>query len=197
MLWSPADLPAEPWANIARHDVIVVGMGRLGLKWADRRFPATSETIEATTIAAARENLGRIKRINPAATVLCEVLFFEENVGGYPPDHRWWLRDSRGAKKSFWPGANLMNLSNGRYVAHVARRIEAVYRASGETAGVFLDNLRFDKVSKRAWLSLLKDTCREREIPICSFDLDWMDSRARSVESIRETLEEFFTTVME
>ena len=48
-----------------------------------------------------------------------------------------------------------------------------------------------------AWLSLLKDTCREREIPICSFDLDWMDSRARSVESIRATIEEFFTTVME
>jgi benzoyl-CoA reductase/2-hydroxyglutaryl-CoA dehydratase subunit BcrC/BadD/HgdB len=48
-----------------------------------------------------------------------------------------------------------------------------------------------------AWLGLLKETCREREIPICSFDLDWMDSRVRSVGSIRDTLEEFFTTVME
>ena len=48
-----------------------------------------------------------------------------------------------------------------------------------------------------AWLSLLKETCREREIPVCCFDLDWMDSRARSVESIRATIEEFFTTVME
>jgi benzoyl-CoA reductase/2-hydroxyglutaryl-CoA dehydratase subunit BcrC/BadD/HgdB len=48
-----------------------------------------------------------------------------------------------------------------------------------------------------AWLSLLRDTCRARGIPICVFDLDWMDSRVRSVDSIRATLEEFFTTVME
>jgi benzoyl-CoA reductase/2-hydroxyglutaryl-CoA dehydratase subunit BcrC/BadD/HgdB len=48
-----------------------------------------------------------------------------------------------------------------------------------------------------AWLGLLRETCRERGIPICVFDLDWMDSRVRSVESIRTTIEEFFTTVME
>lgn len=48
-----------------------------------------------------------------------------------------------------------------------------------------------------AWLSLLREICREREIPICAFDLDWMDSRVRSVDSIRTAIEEFFTTVME
>ena len=48
-----------------------------------------------------------------------------------------------------------------------------------------------------AWLGLLKEICREREIPICVFDLDWMDSRVRSVDSIRTTIEQFFTTVME
>jgi hypothetical protein len=47
------------------------------------------------------------------------------------------------------------------------------------------------------WLSLLRETCREREIPICVFDLDLMDSRVRSVDSIRTTIEQFFTTVME
>jgi benzoyl-CoA reductase/2-hydroxyglutaryl-CoA dehydratase subunit BcrC/BadD/HgdB len=47
------------------------------------------------------------------------------------------------------------------------------------------------------WLSLLREICREREIPICVFDLDWMDSRVRSVDSIRTTIEQFFTTVME
>jgi benzoyl-CoA reductase/2-hydroxyglutaryl-CoA dehydratase subunit BcrC/BadD/HgdB len=47
------------------------------------------------------------------------------------------------------------------------------------------------------WLSLLRETCRERDIPICVFDLDWMDSRVRSVDSIRTTIEQFFTTVME
>jgi len=47
------------------------------------------------------------------------------------------------------------------------------------------------------WLSQLKTVCRERGIPICSFDLDWMDSRVRPVESIRATVEQFFDTVMQ
>jgi benzoyl-CoA reductase/2-hydroxyglutaryl-CoA dehydratase subunit BcrC/BadD/HgdB len=47
------------------------------------------------------------------------------------------------------------------------------------------------------WLGLLREICRERGIPICAFDLDWMDSRVRSVDSVRATIEEFFTTVME
>jgi benzoyl-CoA reductase/2-hydroxyglutaryl-CoA dehydratase subunit BcrC/BadD/HgdB len=47
------------------------------------------------------------------------------------------------------------------------------------------------------WLSLLRETCRERGIPVCAFDLDFMDSRVRSVDSIRSTIEQFFTTVME
>jgi benzoyl-CoA reductase/2-hydroxyglutaryl-CoA dehydratase subunit BcrC/BadD/HgdB len=47
------------------------------------------------------------------------------------------------------------------------------------------------------WLSLLREVCREQSIPICAFDLDWMDSRARPIDSIRATVEEFFTTVMQ
>ena len=47
------------------------------------------------------------------------------------------------------------------------------------------------------WISLLREVCREKDIPICVFDFDWMDSRTRSVESVRATIEEFFVTVME
>jgi benzoyl-CoA reductase/2-hydroxyglutaryl-CoA dehydratase subunit BcrC/BadD/HgdB len=47
------------------------------------------------------------------------------------------------------------------------------------------------------WLSLLREVCREQEIPLCAFDLDWMDSRVRTVDSIRGTIEQFFTTVMQ
>lgn len=46
------------------------------------------------------------------------------------------------------------------------------------------------------WLNLLREVCRERDIPICAFDLDWIDSRVRPAESIRDTIEQFFTTVM-
>lgn len=47
-----------------------------------------------------------------------------------------------------------------------------------------------------AWLSMLREVCRERGIPVCAFDLDWMDSRVRPTESIRAAIEEFFDTVM-
>ena len=47
------------------------------------------------------------------------------------------------------------------------------------------------------WLSLLREVCREKKIPICIFDVDWMDSRIRSVDSIHATIEDFFVTVMD
>jgi benzoyl-CoA reductase/2-hydroxyglutaryl-CoA dehydratase subunit BcrC/BadD/HgdB len=47
------------------------------------------------------------------------------------------------------------------------------------------------------WIGLLREVCREREIPICAFDLDWMDSRVRPVQSIRSTIEQFFEVVMD
>jgi benzoyl-CoA reductase subunit B len=47
------------------------------------------------------------------------------------------------------------------------------------------------------WLSTFKETCREHGIPVCEFDLDFIDSRIRSVDSIRSTLEEFFLAVMD
>jgi benzoyl-CoA reductase subunit B len=46
------------------------------------------------------------------------------------------------------------------------------------------------------WLSLLREVCREKGIPICAFDLDWMDSRIRPADSIKTTIEQFFATVM-
>jgi benzoyl-CoA reductase/2-hydroxyglutaryl-CoA dehydratase subunit BcrC/BadD/HgdB len=47
------------------------------------------------------------------------------------------------------------------------------------------------------WVGLLREVCRERGIPICVFDLDWMDSRVRPVESIREAIGQFFEVVMD
>jgi benzoyl-CoA reductase/2-hydroxyglutaryl-CoA dehydratase subunit BcrC/BadD/HgdB len=47
------------------------------------------------------------------------------------------------------------------------------------------------------WLNLLRETCRERGIPICVFDIDLMDSRIHSADSVRMAIEEFFETMME
>jgi benzoyl-CoA reductase/2-hydroxyglutaryl-CoA dehydratase subunit BcrC/BadD/HgdB len=46
------------------------------------------------------------------------------------------------------------------------------------------------------WVGLLREVCREREIPFCVFDVDWMDSRVRPVESVRAAIEQFFEVVM-
>lgn len=156
MLWSPAEAGRGHWARIARHDVIVLGIERIALKWTPNKFPALVETIDPATVAKARENLRRLKRLNPSAVVLCEVYFFEEKVAGYPPDHRWWLRNKRGEKQQFWPGTHRMDITRDDYIAHVAGRIAAVHQATGGAAGIFLDNLRFDRPSKVGWLKLLR-----------------------------------------
>ncbi len=158
MFWSPADLKGTEsvWDNIARHDVIVAGIDTFGFAWKPARHHAMVETIDAGTITPGRRNVARLFAKNPAAVLLLEVYFFEEEKDGYPRDHRWWLRDKNGRRKQFWPGNYMMNLADAGYVAHVARRIAALHKAAGRRTGIFLDNLRTDPASKAAWISLLK-----------------------------------------
>jgi hypothetical protein len=157
MLWSRASgLKEGRWANVARHDVVVMGVEDVGLEWTPHRHPAMAETFVAESIEPGRENLDRIAKLNPRAVVLLEVYFFEDDRKAYPSDHEWWLRDDKGRKRTFWPGTWRMDLENAEYVSHVARRIAAVHGACGGRAGVFLDNLRFDPAGKVAWTSLLR-----------------------------------------
>jgi hypothetical protein len=183
MLWSKAaGLGNDKWANIARHDVIVVGPWTAGLEWTPHKFPAMAETFQPHSVRRTRANLDRLRRLNPAAAMLVEVYFFEDDRTSYPRDHPWWLRDDRGSKKTFWPGTWQMDIHNAEYVRHVARRIGAVAAATAGRAGVFLDNVRFDARSKAAWIALLKlvrETCGQ-EMPILvnagwdSEDVDWL-----------------------
>ena len=159
MLWAPAanlKKGADPTANWARHSVIVIGIDDLGLEWPAGKFPGLAETLRPEAVAGARETLDRVHKLNPAAVVLCEVYFFEDDIKNYPPDHPWWLRDRNGKKTQFWPGCHQMDLTNPDYVKHVARRIAAVHQATGPDAGIFLDNLRFEAADKAAWTSLLE-----------------------------------------
>ena len=70
-----------------------------------------------------------------------------------------------------------------------------------ETSSSRKTSARRTDESRRYWVprspSALKETCRGHGIPVCDFDLDFMDSRIRSVESIRSTIEEFFEAVMD
>jgi hypothetical protein len=181
MLWSTADGIRDKWQNIAKHGVAVVGADEIGLEWTRNAFPALAETFDPDSIVTARKNLDRIHKLNPATVVLCEIYFFEETDGNYPPDSPWWFRDARGQKKQFWPGDHMMDLSNAEYVHHIARRIEAVVKATGGAAGIYLDNLRFEAADKKAWTSLLTEvrkTCGDVPIVVNagwdSDDLAWV-----------------------
>jgi benzoyl-CoA reductase/2-hydroxyglutaryl-CoA dehydratase subunit BcrC/BadD/HgdB len=68
------------------------------------------------------------------------------------------------------------------------------YRDFGADCVVFPSPVACKHVG--GWVSLLRQVCRDQGIPICIFDLDWMDSRVRPVESVRATIEQFFETVM-
>ncbi|HZP82062.1 MAG TPA: hypothetical protein VFB21_10515, partial [Chthonomonadaceae bacterium] len=181
MLWSPAAGQGEKWANWAKHGLIVTGVTGLGLQWAAQPHKDMAETLVPESIPAAREALEQIRKRNPQAVVLYEIYFFEADTDAYPPDSPWWFRDKDGHKVQFWKGCYNMDVSNPEYIGHIVRRIEAVYRALDGKAGVFLDNLRYDKQAKAGWTLLLRQV-RERcgDIPILvnagwdSDDLRWV-----------------------
>ncbi len=181
MLWSAADGPGEKLAKWARYGVIVTGAAGLGLRWESNQHKDVVEKITETSIPAAREDLEELFRRNPRTVVLCELYFFEADADAYPPDSPWWYRDKDGRRVEFWKGCYNMAVDDAGYIEHIARRIEAVHKALGGKAGIFLDNLRFDVRAKTGWTELLRKV-RQRcgEVPILvnagwdSDDLGWV-----------------------
>jgi hypothetical protein len=181
MLWSAADGAGEKLEKWAKYGVIVTGVNGLGLRWEPNPYKDAAEAIEESSIPAARQSLEELGRRNPGTVVLCELYYFEADADAYPPDSPWWYRDGNGKRVQFWKGCYNMAVDDAGYIEHVSRRVEAMHRALGGKAGIFLDNLRFDAKAKRGWTGLLKDI-RQRcgEIPILvnagwdSDDLRWV-----------------------
>jgi hypothetical protein len=182
MLWSPADeLKGSRTERLARYGVSVVGVEALGLRWKRALHPDLAEALEPPTIETARKTLAQVLTANPRAIVCCELYFFEANRRSYPEDHPWWFRDKKGQKVSFWRGAFNMDVGNDAYVDHIARRIIAVHDALEGKAGIFLDNLRFDRTAKRGWMNLIQKVraaCPKIVILVnsgwSSTDLEWV-----------------------
>jgi hypothetical protein len=185
MLWSQADLPGrkhgEDIANWARHSVIVVGPEDLDLEWAAQKYSAMADTITPDSAQAARKKLDAIHKLNPHATVLIELYFFEANERDYPAASPWWQRDKTGQRTRFLPGCYNMDVANRDYVRHIANRIAAVFKAVDGKAGIFLDNLRFEADAKAGWkllLGMVRKDCGD--VPILvnagwdSDDLAWV-----------------------
>jgi hypothetical protein len=181
MLWSEAEGPGEKPAKWARYGVIVTGVKGLGLRWESNPHKDAAEKIVEGSIPEARKVLEELGRRNPGTVVLCEFYYYEADADAYPPDSPWWYRDKDGKRVEFWKGCYNMAVDNADYIEHIVRRIEAVHKALGGKAGIFLDNLRFDATAKAGWAALLKKV-RQRcaEVPILvnagwdSDDLRWV-----------------------
>lgn len=181
MLWTTAagtGSKADIWA---RYNIIVASPDDLGFEWEKKPFKDEAEAFQPDSLAEGRDFLGKIHAKNPDAIVLLKLYFFEADVNAYPPDSPWWFRDTQGRTVQFWKGCRNMAVDNPAYIEHIANRIEAVVKATEGRAGIFLDNLRFEKEAKAGWSSLLtRVRARCGDVPILvnagwdSDDLDWV-----------------------
>lgn len=181
MLWSAAEGESEEIDKWARYGIIVTAPDDLGFEWEKKPFKDQAENFQPESLARGRSFLAKLRAKNPETIVLCELYFFEAGVNAYPPDSPWWFLDRQGKKVQFWEGAHNMAVDNPEYIEHIVRRIEAVVKATESRAGIFLDNLRFDRDARAGWTTLLTKV-RERcgDVPILvntgwgSDDLDWV-----------------------
>ena len=181
MLWSSAEgLEGTRPQRMAKYGVSVVGVEALGLRWERSEHPDLAETFEPATIDGPR-HARRGARRQPPCDRLLRALLLRGETGCLSRGPPWWFRDQKGQKVSFWQGAYNMDVGNEEYIEHIARRILAVHDAVEGKAGIFLDNLRFDRTARRGWTSLLQRLRAARpEIVVLvnsgwsSTDLEWI-----------------------
>jgi len=136
--------------GVAKHDLALVGPGRLGLRYnADPVGAATGFTLDSQ--ARAREAVAELRALNPDIVVLCEIYFYEWSEKWLPADHPWWMRKD-GERVQFWPGTYRMDWYNARYRERVVAWTASLRDAGVD--GVFYDNLREEP---EPWVSFLGD----------------------------------------
>jgi len=148
MLWAPVR-ENNSLESMARHDLIMTGCGRLGLKWdGDPRGLANRFTTDSLTVAKRR--ITEIRTLNPDAVIIGDLLFYEYPDNWLPEDHSWWLRKD-GKRQQFWPGTHRMDWYNKDYRRHVVQQTVALKEAGVD--GVFYDNIRNEP---QPWVAFLK-----------------------------------------
>lgn len=149
MLWSPVrgDNSIE---SIAKHDLILLGSGGLGLKY-NRGPIGLADGFTQESIEMAKQRISQIRQINPYAIIFCEIYFYEWSEKWLPEDHPWWLRIND-ERKQFWPGTYRMNWYDPEYRHHIVKW--AVSMKETGIDGVFFDNVRNEP---EPWVALLKE----------------------------------------
>jgi hypothetical protein len=135
--------------SMARHDLIMAGVGSLGLKW-EGDPKGLADRFTADSLAAAKKRIAEIHTLNPDVVIIGDLLFYEYPDNWLPEDHPWWLRKD-GERQQFWPGTHRMDWYNEDYRRHVVRQTVALKEAGVD--GVFYDNIRNEP---QPWVVLLK-----------------------------------------
>jgi hypothetical protein len=148
MLWAPVrgDNSLE---SMARHDLIMAGSGRLGLKW-DGDPRGLADHFTAKSVMITKKRIAEIRKLNPDAVIIGDLLFYEYPDSWLPEDHSWWLRKD-GKRQQFWPGTHRMDWYNEDYRQHVVQQTIALKKVGVD--GVFYDNIRNEP---QPWVAFLK-----------------------------------------
>ncbi|MBN1458644.1 MAG: hypothetical protein JXA57_03850 [Armatimonadetes bacterium] len=149
MLWAP--LRGTEWdslADWARHDLVMVSAGQLGLQ-PDREPRGLAAGFTPASVQDAKRRVAELRRLNPDIVILGDNSFYELDDEALPEDHPWWLRLG-GERQQFWPGTHRMDWYNPEYQAHVIKRSLALLEVGVD--GLFFDNLRDEP---EPWKSIL------------------------------------------
>lgn len=179
-------LSATDITSLARWDVVILGL--------DNQY--TNPTA-----------ITQLRQKNPSIIILAYILS-EEFPGGYEsltdPNHPivqlrtgiadgWWLRDAAGNKTGFWPGANMLNVTNAapvvngqRWNTYLANFVNQKVLSTGLWDGVFYDNV-FQDVS---WVNGGNiDTNRDGVADVAaSVDAAWRDGMTTMMSTTRSLI---------
>ncbi|GIX07896.1 MAG: hypothetical protein KatS3mg115_2299 [Candidatus Poribacteria bacterium] len=144
--WNPADnLPSEDrWETMARHDLVWLGTGALGLRW-NHHYAGLAKGFVPEDLSSALERRRLLLEKNPCLILIAEIRYRDAGDWYLPPDHPWWQRDESGQRIVGWEEGNyyLLDFSNPAFQAQVAQQAAAAVR-SGVFDGVLLDWWRDD-----------------------------------------------------
>jgi hypothetical protein len=147
--WSGAEnLNEDRLTTLARHDLVWLGPGGLGLSWEyDRSRGETAglaTTFQGESVQRARKIRRRLLELNPHLVILLEMRYRDAPPDWFPTGHRWWLRDREGNVRRGWfsHGINAhflqMDFTNPSYREFLGRRAGALM-GTGACDGILLD----------------------------------------------------------
>jgi hypothetical protein len=134
--------------SIAKHDLIMSGIGRLGLVW-DGDPRGLADCFTSDSVTTAKKRIAEIRKLNPDAVIIGDLPFYEYPDSWLPENHTWWLRKD-GERQQFWPGTHRMDWYNETYRQHVVQQTVALKEVGVD--GVFYDNIRNEP---QPWVAFL------------------------------------------